>query len=322
MNTICDVAWFDERDIDVWLAEELRINEYFCRWFLRKLGTDEAALSLPAYRTRVSVMDDAGRETDVEALFRISDGETYAVLIEDKIKAGFQPNQMEDYLYRGERGKRDGKWKDFAVVTFAPQYRNFTIPPGVVKLTFDEASENLSAAVTSDPRLIYRAHFLRRASQPNVLVVETANPFVVEWWTAVDEMTKHEFGDFFIVDRRRFPKTTYVNLKCADMPSYLRLDLKGNQGEAALAFINFSEDILRSIVTIVGTNIGDVVRKRGQDPTLVIGNLQKFQISDGLNAINGPVFNAYQAAYHLLSFWKENRILFDEAAAKISLSKP
>jgi hypothetical protein len=220
MNISCDVNWFDERDIDVWLAEELRINEYFCRWFLGKLGKDQVGLSLLAYRTRVSVMDDAGRETDVEALFRTDGGETYAALIEDKIKADFQANQMEDYVDRGERGKRDGKWQDFSVVTFAPQFRNFTVPPSVIKLTFDEASTNLSAAATSDPRLIYRANFLKRAAQPNVIAVETENPFVVEWWTAVDEMTNLEFGDFFIIDRRRFPKTTYVNLKCAEMPSY------------------------------------------------------------------------------------------------------
>ena len=110
MEISCDVTWFAERDIDVFLAEELRTNEYFCRWFLSKLARADA-VSAPAYRTRVSAPDDAGRETDVEALFRTLRGDIHAVFIENKIKAGFQPNQMEDYLDRAERGKRDGKWK-------------------------------------------------------------------------------------------------------------------------------------------------------------------------------------------------------------------
>jgi len=256
MSISCDVNWFDERDIDVWLAEELRINEFFCRWFLGKLGTDQGAFSLPAFLTRVSVMDESGRETDVEALFRTGDGKTYAVLVEDKIKAAFQTNQMEDYVERGERGKHDGRWQDFSVVTFAPRFRSFTVPPSVIKLTFDEASENLNPIATSDPRLIYRANFLKRAAQPNVVAVETQNPFVVEWWTAVDEMTKLEFGDFFIVDRRRFPKTTYVNLKCTHMPAYDDITRLGFRGHVyyedgfedikvdIAAFRNDNEDLL------------------------------------------------------------------------------
>jgi hypothetical protein len=109
MNSDCDIHWFAERDIDVWLAEELRFNAGFARWFLDKLGLPSTT-SVPAYRTRVSVVEGTPRETDVEALFRTSDGETVAVLIEDKIKAGFQREQMEDYVKRGVRGKERGYW--------------------------------------------------------------------------------------------------------------------------------------------------------------------------------------------------------------------
>jgi len=45
-------------------------------------------------------MDDAGRETDVEALFYNPSGQTVALLVENKIKAGFQSNQLIDYLAR------------------------------------------------------------------------------------------------------------------------------------------------------------------------------------------------------------------------------
>lgn len=317
IQSICAVSWFDERDIDVLLAEELRINGDFSRWFLDQLQQSSRILT-PAYQTRISVMDDAGRETDVEALFHISGGGIFAVLVEDKIKAGFQPNQMEDYLDRGERGRRLGKWTDFAVVVFAPSYRGLSIPKNVRVLRFEDAAHALRDMASSDQRLLYRSQFLERAAQPNAVVVETENPFVVEWWTAIDQMANREFGDFFVVDRKRFPKTTYVNLKCTDMPAYLRLDLKGTQGEVALAFIGFPEEVLRSLVLGIEPKVADVAAKRGQDPTLLIGGLQKFQVSDGMDAVNGPALLAYQAAHTLLSFWKDNRIRFDEAANRFS----
>jgi hypothetical protein len=68
----CDIGWFAEQDIDIWLAEELRVNGPFANWFLAKVGKT-ADISVPAYRTRVSILDGGGRETDVEALFRLSD---------------------------------------------------------------------------------------------------------------------------------------------------------------------------------------------------------------------------------------------------------
>lgn len=41
MTDLREVHWFAERDIDVLLAEELRINMAFGRWFLSRLARDE-----------------------------------------------------------------------------------------------------------------------------------------------------------------------------------------------------------------------------------------------------------------------------------------
>ena len=66
----CDVIWFAERDIDLWLAEELRVNSAFASWFLEMIG-NTCPVSVPASRTRTSVLDEVWRETDVEALFSL-----------------------------------------------------------------------------------------------------------------------------------------------------------------------------------------------------------------------------------------------------------
>lgn len=319
MNADCDIHWFAERDIDVWLAEELKFNAGFARWFLNKLG-QPSSMSVPAYRTRVSVVE--GRETDVEALFRTAEGSTFAVLVEDKIKAGFQTNQMEDYVERGKLGTKRGNWSGFAVAVFAPRYRMpfpKALPPTVVALEFEEAAKRIASSEPHDARAIYRARFIERAAQPKVIVAENENQFLAQWWKAVDDLIREQFGDFFVIDRKSFPSTTYVNAKCVNMPAYLRLDLKGDQGEVALAFIGFPLNDLKSLVAPLELN-GVVVdqKNRNKDPALRIANLPKFRIDDGLESETmHRVLTSYSAAHKLLSFWKSNRLLFDDAAARL-----
>jgi hypothetical protein len=51
----CLIEWFAERNIDVWLAEELRINDAFARWMLKKAGVPDG-LETPAIQTRIAVL--------------------------------------------------------------------------------------------------------------------------------------------------------------------------------------------------------------------------------------------------------------------------
>jgi hypothetical protein len=311
-DTSCEIVWFAERDIDVWLAEELRLNSKFSRWFLNRVGAGQD-VAAPAYRTRISVCQ--GRETDVEALFRAPDGATFAILVEDKIKADFQPKQMEDYVTRGELGVKDGRWREYAIVVFAPAYRTpFSgLPESVITIKFEEAADELSSQ--NDSRLQYRAAFLSRAARPYVFIAENENQYATQWWVAVNELVRAKYGDFF---RPQVPrKTTYVNPRSAEQASYLRVDLKGDRGDVALSFSNFSEDQLRSFLTTHPDVKGiEVVKKNTwKDPVLQISNLKKFEISDDLTIAKDNILAAYDAAYRLLKLWKENKAYFDNAAA-------
>ena len=166
---VCELTSFAERDIDVWLAEELRFNASFCRWFLEQVGVAPIP-SLPAYRCLVSVTDETGREDDVQAFFRLPNGGTFALLVEDKIKAAFQPNQMEDYLERGHKGVRLSSWNAFAVVVFAPSYRQLYVPDEVKIIKFDAAAKALQEGALNYERIEYRATFLQQANKPSAKI--------------------------------------------------------------------------------------------------------------------------------------------------------
>lgn len=177
-----DVAWFAERDIDLLIAEELRVNPAFARWWLDALRLD-ADLSVPATRTRVSVVDENG-EVDVEALFSVRNG-IFALLVENKVNAEFQPDQMERYVRRGEAGLASGLWNGFAIVVFGPARRIEALRgrwPDVHVLSF-EAAANALRTTHQDIRAIYRADFLERAGSGKSPLVASIEPHVVAFWT-------------------------------------------------------------------------------------------------------------------------------------------
>ena len=305
---LCEIATFAERDIDVWLAEEFLFNADFCRWFLSEAGVSDQ-LSLPAFQCKISVTDDVGRETDVEALFRRNDGGVLALLVEDKIKAPFQPNQMEDYLERGNKGLKSKTWSEYCVAVFAPSYRTLSVPEPVKVLTFDKAADALLSAGASE-RTEYRADFLRQANKPTAKVSEEISPAVIAWWYAVDEMLNREFGGFFVVDRKNFPKQTWIAPRMQNMPDHLRVDLKGHLGEVDLAFKDVDFEAFRAAVDSL-PRCQFILVKNSKSSALRISGLEPFTISDGIDVVSTRVRAAFEAAKTLLMFWQEHRAVFD-----------
>lgn len=105
------IAWLRERDVDLALCIELHSCKEFQQWFLRTALGQEKDLA----GAWVSVSDGQG-ETDL--LILCGDGE--ALLIENKIDAGFQPHQAERYRLRGDAGIREGSWTHFRTCLLAP----------------------------------------------------------------------------------------------------------------------------------------------------------------------------------------------------------
>jgi hypothetical protein len=314
----CDITAFAERDIDVWLAEELRFNAPFCRWFLEKAGVD-VPVEVPAWRVRVSVVDEIGRETDVEALFRLSDDTNLALLIEDKIKAIFQPEQLEDYLDRVRRGIAAKKWSRGNVVVCAPSYRSLALPSQVAAIRFADAIGELER-VAQDGRSRYRADFLRRADNPSAGMAAAPDAAAIAFWLAIDKMVQREFGEKFVVERNSFPRQTWINPRWPDMPSYLRLDLKGSYGEVDLAFRNFPfYSFSQAVRPLCGPGMQLV--EHGKSSAIRIGGLQKFNVHDDLSFIDSCARPAYASALKLIEFWRTHRVLFDDMAKSVEGTK-
>lgn len=114
-----------ERHIDFLLEEEFNCNPSFLSYFVEKA----ASPSFPAQETRkpkspveIEVSrssTDMFGEADLIVIYSNKNGARIALLIEDKIRAAFQPGQAERYQMRGESGKGN-RWDSFWTCLVAP----------------------------------------------------------------------------------------------------------------------------------------------------------------------------------------------------------
>ena len=310
-DNLCHISNFQERDIDLLLAEELRMNNAFATWFTNQVAHD-VQVEVPAFRTRVSVVED-GSESDVIACFHRKDGGIHRIFIEDKITASMMPEQLERYQRRAAAEYARNENQSFSVVLFAPESYRALLPDGVAHVTFGEAAAALDQSA-DDPRAAYKASFLRAAHpyyspgsrDRHVAEVE---PYVVEWWDAVYEMLDREFPSFFLTPRTRYPRSVYFAPRTSGMADYIRVDFKGHAGEVDLAIKNAGHSELAEALS--GLDLPGRLVKNGKSSAIRVDGLSKFVISDGFSVIETDVRAAYAATVTLLEFWKANRGQFD-----------
>jgi hypothetical protein len=82
-----------ERDVDVVLAEEFYANHEFAAWVLRRLKSFVDLDGARVAEVEVSLVDETG-EADLVVIFERPDKSRIAALIEDKIDAVFQNEQL------------------------------------------------------------------------------------------------------------------------------------------------------------------------------------------------------------------------------------
>ena len=310
--TPCDIHRFEERDIDLLIAEELRVNTAFAEWFVHQ-AAPHLELKGTADRTRVSVVED-GSESDVIACFQDGNSGTHRVFIEDKINARMMPNQLERYLRRAKAALGRSEITGFTVILFAPAAYAASLPDGVTHISFEDAAIALRK-LSNDPRSAYRASLLEaavpvtRSSERDIRIVET-EPYIAAWWDEVYQMLDREFPAFFLPPRTRYPRNVFFAPRTSGMPNYLRVDFKGHLGEVDLVFKNLPVKILTTGIAMLEVPGRPI--ENGRSSALRISGLSPFVIADGYDIIETHVHAAYAAAATLLTFWFEHQDIFDK----------
>jgi hypothetical protein len=158
----------EERHVDFILEEEFAFNPDFLRYFVDHAwaasGVEQPYLlpnELKEVKCFRSVTTHEG-ESDVLVVYWNSADEAVAILIEDKIGAGFQENQADRYFQRGENGVQAGKWQHHWNCLVAPASYSMGSHGFRTRLNIELIAAFFEQA--SDPRSQFKAQVLRAAA--------------------------------------------------------------------------------------------------------------------------------------------------------------
>lgn len=188
--------------MDLWLAEELRVNPDFTRWLCDKVNVPADVVGPPHVRT--SVMSENG-ETDVEAVFEDPTGNKFVLLIENKVRHSINVDQLQRYIRRGHEGMARKLWKGFAFLLFAPSeklVRHKDIAAGYMQLSFEDAAKYLESKAVS-LREIYRAKFIARAALGERELSNDADGYRKVFWNELYELIDAKFEKYFVFEPRK-----------------------------------------------------------------------------------------------------------------------
>lgn len=111
-----------ERDIDLSIVQLVQTSPPFREWFREQLTLDTGQSQFLGVSHSVATPNG---ESDIELAFETAGGDRRLILIENKITASFQDQQIERYYERGERYVSNGDSEAFTVGLVAPeQYVN------------------------------------------------------------------------------------------------------------------------------------------------------------------------------------------------------
>lgn len=158
----------EERHIDYILEEEFCVSSEFLNFFIeqaRRSAKDASSIPQPieehGCKAVRSVTTGSG-ESDVLVTYRSSAPLPIGILIEDKIRAGFQPDQPSRYRVRGDAGK-GSIWSDYWTCLIA--HYKYASSPGDFDTIITLQDLHAYFAGLSDSRSQFRARTLERAIQ-------------------------------------------------------------------------------------------------------------------------------------------------------------
>jgi hypothetical protein len=111
------LSYVVERDVDLVFLQLIQTSPRFREWFVREGSSGEALGEFMGVRH--SVMRENG-ESDLEFGFKSDDGKNHIVLVENKIDASKQDDQVDRYFERGHDYIESDMWDEFSVCLLAP----------------------------------------------------------------------------------------------------------------------------------------------------------------------------------------------------------
>jgi hypothetical protein len=305
-----------ERDIDLLLAEEFAVSPAFAAWFLTYTGF--AAANARVVDVYVSKSDNGG-ESDLVVVFEdAADGSRFALLIEDKIDAPFQPDQEARYRLRGQAAVSRGEYIAYEVILCSPATYPMTQPKGAELdrlISYESISEFLKTH-DDTPRGAYRANFVATAASRNANTwVRTVDEATNAFWQRAYEMATREFPILEMKEPTFSKGNLWVGFRPSDMPTRPRqiyVQLKGDRGFIDLTFTGSLVDRLTPLVAPFLET--DMTVHRVAASAAIRLRVDAFQVTNNWETVVDRVRFAFAACQRLITFYRQHRHNLDAAA--------
>ena len=187
-----------ERDIDFLLVEELNINSQFSDFiFQYHIPEIFQAVNFKAIH---SVVDEQYGETDIFFTFSVED-KKYAILIENKINAPFQPDQPKRYQLRKNKLKKENKIYKIYTALIAPE--KYIDTHNVIKefdivILYEDILHYFYHIEKSD-RSMYKAMIINDATtQSKCSYIVKENPQVTLFWQKYWTLIRKDYSYFYM----------------------------------------------------------------------------------------------------------------------------
>jgi len=297
-----------EVHIDFLLEEEFSVDLNFLQRFIEAAGQHGPPLQVQ--RVEHSVSDNHG-EADLIVIYKEVEGsgDRVAILIEDKIRAGFQPRQVDRYRKRGESGKGT-KWDRYWTCLVAPKsYANSKADHGFdAAVTLEQITEWI--AVT-EPK---RREFKVRAIDQAIKKAESSGVQVVDQEMTAFRKSHYAFFEEFFADQRedvqmRLPAGTWrgdswFEIRSRLLPGGAYINHKSQAGFVDLTFPDTDAALLKPIEPWL--EAGMRIEQTGKSAAirLVVHKIDHFSDFDQERA---KVAEALSGVRRLLHFYTRER---------------
>jgi len=205
-----------ERDIDFLLLEELNINSQFSDYlFQYNIPEILQAINIKAIH---SVVDEQYGETDI--FFSFSSGDkNYAILIENKTNAPFQPDQAKRYKLRKNKIKKENRIDKIYTALTAPEKYIDTHeePKDFDIIIFYEDIIHYFVNIEKSSRSFYKAMIFNDAvAQSKCSYIVKENPHVTLFWQKYWTLIRKEYSYL----QMKEPSTKPFDADCALLSIY------------------------------------------------------------------------------------------------------
>lgn len=300
------ISGVSERDIDLLLLEEFMSSSDFQIFFLKQSKFKE--LKLTYIEAQRSVTDSTG-ESDLQISFKNENNQVIMLMIENKVNANFQKDQLQRYKERGNNYIKKHKIVDFETILVAPKsFHNNETKGFDHRINYEDIVEYFKNNSKLGQRSTYKILLLNSAIEKSTSGYQMqADASVSKFWKDYWELTLSQAKELYMDEPTVKPSSaSFIYFKNTNLPQGVDLVHKLTQGCFDLQFKRMGDklNIIRDKYFNALENNMRIV-KAGKSASIRV-KVPKLSLADSLESQKDKVLICLKEGINLLKWFELN----------------